>query len=222
MKAQGTSDLAFLGRNVPRPRELFAELEPGAAIHGFTDGKWSLHDALLAISELTGPSDLVCSTWTATIADTRAVHYSLSQCAYTSARFLFDQSFITREPKVLSILIELFGESALRFWRSHAKFCLMTGGAFDVLYLTSANLGKNKRMENFSLFAGGTLPAEYGAMVRDVWARQGDGEALDSPKRADIKQTRQLVREGNGDLFDASPIDTEEEVASMLATLESM
>ena len=41
MKATGTSDLAFLRRNVPRPRELFAELEPGAAIHGFTDGKWS-------------------------------------------------------------------------------------------------------------------------------------------------------------------------------------
>ena len=82
----------------------------------------------------------------------------------------------------------LFGDGAIRIWSSHAKFSILTGGAFDVLYLTSANLNANRRLENFSLFAGGDLPGQYMALVTDMWAAQGDGEAFDSPKLARRQQ----------------------------------
>ena len=54
---------------------------------------------------------------------------------------------------------------------------VVSGGKWDLLYLTSANLNANKRLENYSIFVGGALPQEYLSMVREVFERQKPGEA---------------------------------------------
>ena len=190
---RGTVDLAFLGRNVAAPRRSFADIKPGDALHGLTDGSWSLIDALLAIAEHTGPADLTCATWTAASADLSTVERALERSAFRSVRFLVDRSFQTRQPAYCDKMRALFGEPAIRVWSSHAKFALLTGGVFDVLYLTSANLNANRRLENFSLFAGGDLPGHYMALVADMWAAQGDGEGLGTPKVA-RRQQKQVQR----------------------------
>ena len=60
-------------------------------------------------------------------------------------------------------------------WNSHAKFVLVLGGKIDVLYTTSANLNQNKRLENFTLFAGGDLPRQG----EDLWKLQRPGEGFE-------------------------------------------
>ena len=52
------------------------------------------------------------------------------------------------------------------------------------LDLTSANLNRNARVENFSVFVGGNLPGEYLALVEDVFSRQGAGDGFTNPKQA--------------------------------------
>ena len=173
--------MTFLGRNVPAARAAVSGLADGVALHGISDGSWSLSDALVAVSEITGPSDVVVATWTAGDADLRKSADMLRSGLFRSFRLLVDRSFPTRQPRYCETMRELFGEATIRIWSSHAKFALFTGGKFDVLWLGSHNLNQNKRLESFSLFGGGTLPGEYGALVREMWEIQGDGEGLDQP-----------------------------------------
>ena len=43
----------------------------------------------------------------------------------------------------------------------------------------SANLNRNKRIENFTLWADPTMVSEYVAMVDELWAAQGVSEGFD-------------------------------------------
>ena len=45
--------------------EAVSDLKPGVEIFGFTKGQFSLLDLLQAVLAITGPADLVLSTWTA-------------------------------------------------------------------------------------------------------------------------------------------------------------
>ena len=95
-----------------------------------------------------------------------------------SFRLLVDRSFQTRTPDYCRLARELFGDGAIRVWSSHAKFCIFSGGKFDVLYLTSANLNANKRLENHTVVAGGEVPAQYLGMVAELFDLQVPGGAF--------------------------------------------
>ena len=182
--------MEFVGRKAWHPKRQFAELREGVSVHGMSDGSWSFTDAILALSDRTGPCHLVVSTWTAAAADIRRAHALLDDGKFESVRFLVDRSFLTRQPKYCEQMRATFGDESIRVWSAHAKFALLMGGAFDVLYLTSANLNKNKRLENFSVFCGGDLPSEYLALVEEMWDAQKPGEAFTTPALA----RRQMAR----------------------------
>ena len=149
--------MEFVGRKSWHPKRQFAELQDGDSVHGMSDGSWSFTDALLALADRTGSCHLVVSTWTAAAADIKRAHKLLDDGIFESVRFLVDRSFLTRQPRYCELLRATFGDESIRVWSAHAKFALLMGGEFDVLYLTSANLNKNKRLENFSVFCGGDL-----------------------------------------------------------------
>ena len=188
--AIGSSDIEVLGRNVKSARTAMRDLRDGSAVHGITDGRWSLTDALLAIAEKTGPCDVVVSTWTAGDADLRIAARGLRRARFNSLRLLVDRSFITRQPTYCEVARKLFGDEAIRVWSSHAKFAIFSGGEFDVLWLGSMNLNQNKRLESFSAFGGGPLPSEYLAIVNDLFMVQGAGEGFKTPARARRDQAK--------------------------------
>ena len=64
----------------------------------------------------------------------------------------------------------------------------------DVLYLTSANLNKNARLENFTVFCGGPLPCEYMALVEEMFAMQSPGEAFNTPALARRQMAKAIKR----------------------------
>ena len=48
----------FIGRNVASAREAMRDLQDGTSLHGLSDGSWSLSDAIMAILQIVGPSDV--------------------------------------------------------------------------------------------------------------------------------------------------------------------
>ncbi len=151
---------SWVGRNSRGPAEAFEGLADGCSIHSLSDGTWSLIDGIEELLDRCGPSDVTVSTWTAANADIERAERLLQDGRIRALRLLVDRSFESRQPRYCGRARHLFGDQALRVWNSHAKFVLVLGGKIDVLYTTSANLNQNKRLENFTLFAGGDLPRQ--------------------------------------------------------------
>ena len=160
-----------------------SDLAPGVSLHGLTDGTWSLIDAIRVTLDHIGTiSCLTVSTWTANQADISSAYELLSDKRVKDVRFLIDRSFQTRQPGYCQALRERFGDGAIRVWNSHAKFVLFQGGAFDVLYLTSANLNQNRRIENFTAICGDSIPGQYANLISDLFKAQKPSQGFLNPK----------------------------------------
>ena len=96
---------------------------------------------------------------------------------------MVDRSFQTRQPGYCALARSLFGDDAIRVWSSHAKFAVFSGSGFDVLYLTSANMNQNKRLENHTVVAGVVLPEQYLDMVEELFDIQASGAAFGSGQK---------------------------------------
>ena len=125
---------------------------------------------------------LVVSTWTANQADISSAYGLLSDERVRAARFLIDRSFQTRQPGYCRALRDRFGDGAIRIWNAHSKFVLFQGGSFEVLYLTSANLNRNRRIENFTAICGGEIPGQYASLVADLFTLQKPSQGFLTPK----------------------------------------
>ena len=163
----------FGTRNLLHPCGLTDGLREGEIRHVLSDGSWSLVDALMSIAKVTGPeTNIDLSTWSAADADTRQIMHFMRSGQLRSLRLLVDCSFVTRKPQVCAAVRKLFGDDALRVWNSHAKFAIFYGGDLDALLISSANLNRNPRIENFTLFTDPAMVKEYRALVDELWERQ--------------------------------------------------
>lgn len=173
-----TDDMQLITRNAGSAMAALGSLRDGLTLHGLTDGSWSMTDGLSAILHHTGYADVIVSTWTAADADLRMASQFLEHGHIASFRLLVDRSFENRQPAYCATARALFGDAAIRVWSAHAKFALVLNGRFPVLYLTSANMNANKRLENFTAICGGDIPAQYLAVVESLYAEQKPGEAF--------------------------------------------
>ena len=171
-----------IAKRTRTPRMAFDGIGPDTAVHGLTDGTWSMIDAIRELLRHTGPADLVVSTWTAAGSNIIDAERMLRSQAIRSLRLVVDRSFLTRQPKYCETARRLFGDDAIRVWSSHAKFCLILGNDVKILYLTSANLNKNPRIESFSIFQSDTLCADYLTLVDDLYRMQAPGEGFSEPR----------------------------------------
>ena len=158
------SKLQFQGYNPKTAQIAFSGLKKDRNLHGITDGTWSFIDGIFAVLDKTGTSEVTISTWTAANADIKHAEMLLKTKMISSLRFLVDRSFESRQYKYYQALVKTFGQNSVCFWDSHAKFALIQNGAFDVLYLTSANLNKNPRIENYSLITDAEVIGQYREM----------------------------------------------------------
>jgi hypothetical protein len=143
----GRRDRQLLTAKVGSAAQAFGGLEPGAEVFALTHGQFSLIDALVYLSNLTGPCDLSVCTWTAGTKDLQHMASLLAAGRFRSVRWLVDRSFITRQPAYCRTLRELFGDDCIRTTRSHAKFVTMRNETWDLAIRTSMNLNHNPRME---------------------------------------------------------------------------
>ena len=164
-----------IGRYIRSPRAMGEQLRDGVNIHGITDGTWSFFDAVMVMADAVGPSDVVVSSWTIGTVDLSKHERYLRYGNFRTLRLLVDYSFEARQPKYCATMRRMFGDESIRIWNSHAKFVIMTGGKFDILYLTSANMNQNPRIESYSVFCDSDLAHEYLAMVDEFFELQQPG-----------------------------------------------
>ena len=176
--------MEFIGRNVG-PDHMVHDLVEGEIRHGLSDGSWSLIDLLERATERVGPeATLYLSVWTASGDHAKRFLQLLMSGKLAAVSMVVDRSFPTRHPAACEAIREAFGDSALRMWSSHAKFALFRGGRIPLLMQFSANLNRNRRIENYTAFADAAMCDAYFDLLSDLWQRQGDGTAFDDPPRA--------------------------------------
>ena len=173
-------------RNI-RWETLVKGLGPGVIRHGLSDGRWSLIDLLTGVADAVGPATrLDLAVWTASGSHGERLREMLAAGRIAALRLMIDRSFVSRQPKTCAVVCDLFGEVSLRVWSCHAKFAIFTGGRFDVLVTTSANLNQNRRIENFGVWCDAEMCADYLELVDALWTAQAAGEGIADSGRASM------------------------------------
>lgn len=144
-------------------------ITPGCEIFGFTKGQFSIVDVIEHCVAATGPADCVISTWTASDTSIERAHALFESGAIKTCRFLFDASFLARQPEFCESAIKRFGNNAIRTVRNHAKFVLLRNGKWNLVVRTSMNLNHNPRLENFEISDDRALAKFVAAFVDEVF-----------------------------------------------------
>lgn len=136
---------------VASARDTIAGFGRDRGVLGLTFGQFSLLDLIDAVLEITGPADVVISTWSAGFYDVDAAVRWRDSGRMLSVRFVMDSSD-KRGQSTPGDVSELFGADAVRVTRSHAKFVLLSNDdGWRAVITTSMNLNKNTRIEHFDL-----------------------------------------------------------------------
>lgn len=137
--------------NVAGAAEYIGNIKKETEIFGITKGQFSITDIIEHVLNQTGPAHVMISTWTAASADIGKQKEFLNNGKIQSLLFLVDRGFKNRQPEYCEEILKLFGESAIRFLRLHAKFIVIQNDDWNIVVRTSMNLNQNKRMENFEI-----------------------------------------------------------------------
>ena len=176
VKKTGSS---FTKNETAREALLGAGFGSGREVFGFNQGTFSLIDLIDAAVDYTGPADCVIATWTAAKVEMDHVLSWLDRRRLRSAKWMVDRSFLNRQPALCASLRQAFGDEGIRVSRCHAKFVLLSNDDWAVTLLTSMNLNKNARIENYMLSTDPDLNREYSALVDRVFANQDDAAGFE-------------------------------------------
>lgn len=147
-------------------------IDDDAEVFGFTSGEFSLIDVIDAAVRRVSGARMVVATWTAAQAEMDHVFAFLDAGMVSGSRWIVDRSFQNRQPKLCEHLRQLYGDDAIRVQRVHCKFVLLQGSEKSALIQTSANLNRNKRIENISITTCPVLIDAYGDLVKEIFGTQ--------------------------------------------------
>ncbi|UXE05406.1 NucT-like nuclease [Arthrobacter phage Renna12] len=136
-----------------------------------TNGEFSLLDAILVLLERTGPADVAISTWSAGLYDVEVANRFMNTGLIKSIRFILDVSFKNNggSKGYSTLLMDMFGEAAIRTTRTHAKFVTITNDEHKISISSTANLNENKRLEIFYFSDDPARAAWYLELVEAVF-----------------------------------------------------
>lgn len=157
-------------------RDAIGTLAPGAELYVLTMGQFSIADAIVALTEQTGPVHVTLATWTAADADLHRTAQLLQDAVFLSLRFLVDRSFITRQPAYCATMRRLFGDDCIRTARTHAKFVTLHNDAWTLAVRTSMNLNENPRMESLEISDDPALCGFLESVADEVFTAQAPGD----------------------------------------------
>lgn len=143
-----------------------------------TNGQFSLLDLVEATLDITGPADVLISTWSAGFYDIDRAEAFRDNGLMKSVRFIMDSSDKRGQAKTGDIA-SLFGEDAIRTTRTHAKFVTITNEAWNVVIQTSMNLNKNPRNEQFSMIDCEVTAGKILDIANALWSELPPGATGD-------------------------------------------
>lgn len=195
--------------------DAIGSLSSGAVICGVNRGQFSAADLLGAILEQTGPAVVDVATWTMTEDKALMIRRMIDDGRITSFRLILDRSFGTREPEYCAAVVGLIGNERIRTTRTHCKIITVRNAAWNVIVLTSANMGSDPRLEHFVLFEDAELTAWWTAIHDELFARPAstnwdsdrDLPYLDAPPVAvhDVGQGVRLTKAEVARRFNITP-----------------
>lgn len=153
------------------------EITPGCEIFGVTKGDWSLVDLITYSLKTTGPANVIVCTWTAGGHDTSFTNDLLVDGSIKSLRFVVDLSFPSRQPSYCAALRQRFGDDAIRFTKTHAKFVTIRNATWNIVIRSSMNLNENRRMETWELSDSHAMAEWLDELVTQLFVNQTPEEA---------------------------------------------
>ena len=154
--------------------EAIGPLSPGCEVFALTSGEFSMVDVLRHVLDHTGPAAVDLATWTAADGDLRRAHAFLLEGRITRLRFLVDPSFRSRKPEFCAVLVDLFGNDAIRTMPLHGKFATLRNDTWNVAIRSSMNLNLNKRIESVEISDDAMLAGFLADFVDEAFAASSD------------------------------------------------
>lgn len=151
-----------------------------ARIIGLTKGQFSLIDLIYSILQQVGPSQVICTTWSAGIKDARTVKWMMGTNLIQSFMLITDHSYVTRKSQYLLEIDELFGKQNIRTSEIHAKFVLIQNEFYKISIRTSMNLNANKTCESFEIDENEEIYNFYQQFVTSTFGEMPSGFTADS------------------------------------------
>lgn len=170
-----------------------AGLRQGGRVVGMTMGQFSMLDLLRAVLDITGPAHVRLSTWTAGIRDARNAGLMIDDGAMLSFQLLVDRSFASRQPAYCRAVTRIFGKSAIRCTRTHAKIAIAQNDGWSVVIRSSMNLNRNPRFEQFDIDDSAQLAEFFGAHFDDMSTEMPEGASV---RTADVDAVFERLRRG--------------------------
>lgn len=147
----------------------------GGRVVGLTKGQFSLIHLITELLKITGPAEVIVSTWSAGVYDTTALHAMLKNGLISDILIVTDRSYVTRQKEYAVTLEQAFGRDRIRTTNTHAKFVLISNDEYKICVRSSMNLNENKRCENFDIDDDADIFDFYRDFVSDVFDKMPSG-----------------------------------------------
>lgn len=195
-------------------RHAIEGFDKDTGVTGLTNGAFSLISLIGAVLEVTGPADVLVSTWSAGFYDLTAIEQLMQSGNILDFRMILDRSFATRKESYKKTVDELFAPEKIRTTNMHSKFVLIKNDEWSVTIRSSMNLNENKRCENFDLDNNEVVYNLFSEFAADLFAKQMPGViesrsivdpvfdtlfplAQIAPKKKDFDFSRMVARFGD-------------------------
>ncbi len=142
---------------------------------GLTNGLFSLISLIRSTLKITGPANILVSTWSAGFYDAEEINSLLSSGKIISFKLILDRSFKTRQSAYSVHITKLFSESNIRTTDNHAKFVLIYNDEWTVCIRSSMNLNENKRCENFDIDNDFEIFSMFKTFADELFEKQQPG-----------------------------------------------
>jgi hypothetical protein len=133
----------------------------GNCINYVTGARWSAHNLLHYLLQITGPSSVYISTYTISEDAVRLLSLMMESGVIKEVHALIDKRFDNRNARALQFAKEKF--SSLKLRDCHAKVTVLMNTDWQISMVGSANYSNNPRIERGTLFCS----AECATFDRD-------------------------------------------------------
>lgn len=122
----------------------------GDCINFVTGARWSAHNLLHYLLQLTGPANIYISTYTISEDAVRLLALMMDSGTINQIHALIDKRFDNRNAKALQFAKEKF--TSLKLRDCHAKVTVLMNDEWQISMVGSANYSNNPRIERGTLF----------------------------------------------------------------------
>jgi len=114
-------------------------------------GQFSLVDIAVALTHQIGPCDFKCAVWTGTEKSIDAIANLVESERIRNAQWVLCDSQRSMNEDRLNRIVQLFGVDSVRVVPLHAKLMTLRNDNWDITVQTSANMTKNRSVEQFDV-----------------------------------------------------------------------